>query len=242
LLCHQGGFVDSDGSFGVYQKAFGVPSMASLLEGKTPYSPQRAQLQYEPMSQFSYSDLGYCIIEQVIEDVMGKSFTELLETLVLKPLGMRTSCILLEPSLGYKESLTFGHSKKGELVEGGRAYYPFAAAAGLWCSSGDLALLLMETFNGLKGEGVLSVSREYIHDMMSPQGGIPWCGLGVFLEGEGADLELSSFGWGVGYQCLLLGYVHRQEGAVIMTNTDTGVHQLKGFIGDVVRVLYGENV
>ncbi len=74
-----------------------------------------------------------------------------------------------------------------------------------------------------------------------PQGCKPWSGLGVFLDTVETNLEMTSFGWGQGYQCMLLGYPYRGFGAIVMTNTDTGVHQLEGFIGEAVAMILCQN-
>jgi len=60
-------------------------------------------------------------------------------------------------------------------------------------------------------------------------------GLGVFLDGAGEQLEISSLGWGVGYQCMLVAYPHLDKGFVAMINTDTGVHQMQGLLGEIYR-------
>jgi hypothetical protein len=47
------------------------------------------------------------------------------------------------------------------------------------------------------------------------------------------EFKFSSLGWGVGFQCMMVAYPNLKTGLVIMTNTDLGVHQLKGIIGEV---------
>lgn len=39
----------------------------------------------------------------------------------------------------------------------------------------------------------------------------------------------------MGYQCMLMGYPCLKTGVVLRTNTDSGVHQPKGFIGEYNR-------
>ncbi|RID82836.1 hypothetical protein D1970_17765 [Mesobacillus zeae] len=73
--------------------------------------------------------------------------------------------------------------------------------------------------------------------MISLQGCKEWAGLGVFLDGTGQELEISSLGWGLGIQCMMVAYPYLETGAVIMTNADLGVHQLKGMIGEVYKSL-----
>ncbi len=115
--------------------------------------------------------------------------------------------------------------------------YPYPAAAGMWCTSKDLALLLIEVYDLIKGNGKLEISQSTILEMIKPQVCKPWSGLGVFLDTVETNLEISSFGWGVGFQCMFIGFPNKGSGAVIMTNTDTGVHQLKGFVGELLTTM-----
>ena len=107
--------------------------------------------------------------------------------------------------------------------------YPYPAAAGLWTTSSDLALLVIDVMSALKKESKVGISANQVNEMITPQGCKEWTGLGVFLDGE----EVSSLGWGVGFQCMLVAYPRLGSGLIIMTNTDQGVHQLEGIIGEV---------
>ncbi|GGB41173.1 hypothetical protein GCM10011409_18380 [Lentibacillus populi] len=72
-------------------------------------------------------------------------------------------------------------------------------------------------------------------EMISSQGCKEWTGLGLFLDSLGKDFEVSSLGWGKGFQCMIVAFPYLETGLVIMTNTDLGVHQLKGIIGEVYK-------
>lgn len=74
LLSHQAGIVDPEGSFSELDSNQGIPSMVELLMGRTSYCKKPIKVMYEPGSEFHYSDAGYCIIQQLIEDVCGQSF------------------------------------------------------------------------------------------------------------------------------------------------------------------------
>lgn len=73
--------------------------------------------------------------------------------------------------------------------------------------------------------------------MISPQGCTKWTGLGVFLEYSNEDLQIHSLGWGVGFQCMMVCNPYRGNGAVIITNSDLGVHQKDGIIGEILKML-----
>ncbi|GAB6110074.1 serine hydrolase domain-containing protein [Fusibacter bizertensis] len=233
LLCHQAGFIDPDGSFGVYNSAEKKPSILDLLVGNSSYYLERAEVKYEPFTDCIYSDLGYCIIELLISESLGISFEEAITQMVFEPLLMKDSRIVDSPKDLQNLNFVWGHTKEGRVIDAGQTVYPYHAAAGMWCTSKDLAQLVIEVYNLMKGNGKLEIEQSLMLEMVKPQGCKPWSGLGVFLDTVDTNLEMSSFGWGVGFQCMFVGYPKDGTGAIIMTNTDTGVHQLKGFIGEL---------
>ncbi|MFD2561461.1 serine hydrolase [Aquimarina rubra] len=81
----------------------------------TKYSPKelallisKVKLSYEPGTTFYYSSLGYILLGTILEEVSGKSFAELLETKITKPLGLKNTgfasneFIKNETAKGYK--------------------------------------------------------------------------------------------------------------------------------------------
>ena len=237
LLSHQAGFIDPDKSFSEYNSTEGIPTMFDLLEGQTSYYPEAAAVKYGPGSDFLYSDLGFCIIEQLIEDTSKKPYITLMNELIFQPLNMKSSTLEHTIPEAKKHSFACGHNKDGQLVDDKYPIYPYSAAAGLWSTPTDLSHLVIELINSLNGNSKLGISKKTIHEMISPQGCSKWAGLGVFLDYSDDKLEISSLGWGVGFQCIMVAYPHLGTGAVIMTNSDLGVHQTKALIGETVKAL-----
>ncbi|MDF2067311.1 hypothetical protein [Bacillus sp. Cr_A10] len=65
-------------------------------------------------------------------------------------------------------------------------------------------------------------------------------GLGVFLDHSEQELEITSLGSGVSFQCMMVAHLNLETGIVIMTNTDLGVHQTSGIIGEIIKSLEKE--
>ncbi len=107
----------------------------------------------------------------------------------------------------------------------------------MWTTPTDLALLVIELIQSIKGKGKLGISSGKCEEMVCSQGNTEWSGLGLFLDHTAQEVEISSFRWGVGSQCMLVAYPYSGNGFVIMTNTDLGVHQMKGIIGEVYNAL-----
>ncbi|MFJ5714310.1 serine hydrolase domain-containing protein [Neobacillus sp. NPDC093127] len=236
LLCHQSGVTDPDGSFAELNFTQEFPVMVDLLEGRTPYCNVPIEVMYEPGSDFQYSDAGFCLIQQLIEDRLGKSFYDVMNEHIFEPLKMKNSSFLQTIPQARKKDFSCGH-KNGKIVSAKYPIYPYPAASGLWTTPYDLAILVIEFMSSLKGESRIGLSPIKAKEMINSQGCKKWTGLGVFLDGSEREIEISSLGWGVGFQCMMVAYPYLETGAVIMTNTDLGVHQLKGIIGEVYNSL-----
>ncbi|WP_434607033.1 serine hydrolase domain-containing protein [Bacillus paranthracis] len=237
LLSHQSGIIDPPNSFEHYTLAQGRPNMAELLAGKTSYCSVPIEVTYKPESEFHYSDANFCIIELLLEDITGKPFNLLLEEYIFQPMQMKNSTIFSPKDIAKTDAFACGHNKDGTVTNEKYPFYPFAAASGIWTTPTDLSTLLIEIIHSLQGKGKLKLSQKTVQDMTSPQGCSKWTGLGVFLDDSNEDLQIYSLGWGVGFQCMMVCYPYRDNGAVIMTNTDLGVHQMEGIIGEILKTL-----
>ncbi|WP_152393085.1 serine hydrolase domain-containing protein [Paenibacillus guangzhouensis] len=237
LLCHQSGIMDPTGSFQERHEDQSPLRMADLLDGNTPYCIEPVTVKYEPGSEFHYSDAGYCVIQQLIEDVMGRPFDMILEELILSPLHMTNSLILQAMPVEHLDRFASGHHRNGAVVPRTYTIYPYPAAAGLWSTSEDLARLTKELLDSLRGQGQLGIPQAYAREMITAQGCREWTGLGVFLNESGQETMFSSLGWGVGYQCMITCDPASASATVFMTNGDTGVHQLEGLIGEIIRAM-----
>ncbi|PDY45978.1 serine hydrolase domain-containing protein [Bacillus pseudomycoides] len=237
LLSHQSGIIDPDKSFDIYNPIQGKPTILQILQGKTSYCSVPIEVQYEPESNFHYSDAGFCIIEQLLEDVCGKPFDQLLQEEIFEPLSMNNSTLECPTQNITNERFACGHDKDGHVIDGKYPFYPYSAAAGIWSTPTDLAALVMEIIHSLQGNSKLELSSKIMKEIISPQGCSKWTGLGVFLDNPKQEIQISSLGWGVGFQCMIVAYPYRGTGAVIMTNSDLGVHQNEGIIGEIVNLL-----
>ncbi len=237
LLCHQSGIIDPVNSFSTLNAAHAKPSMVNLLNGTTPYCQSPIEVSGEPWHAFHYSDAGFCIIQLLIEDVMAQSFDSIIEEHIFKPLTMTHSTFSTTFASSKEQSFASGHHKNGKSVTDNYPIYPYPAACGLWTSPADLAKLLLELINALKGSSKIGISANLVKELIQPQGAKEWAGLGVFLEGSGQEVEISSLGWGIGFQCMLVLFPYIEKGMIVMTNTDLGVHQMQGIIGELYKSL-----
>jgi CubicO group peptidase (beta-lactamase class C family) len=236
LLSHTAGFRDIDGSFEPYIKGDVIPSNLDLLTGATPYNSEAVCPKYTPETDFAYSDAGYCVIEQILQDTTGKNICQLAVELVFKPLGLKNTLFwqIGEEeklfSMYHEEKLAVGHDNGGKIVEQIRARYPNIGGAALWSTSDELSIIAIDIIKSYKdGSGIL-LSAETANLMLT-------LGLGVFLANDNSHPFFFSQGWGVGMQCKLLAYYKEERGVTVMTNSDPGIEQDKALVGEIITAI-----
>ncbi|OPA78688.1 hypothetical protein BVG16_12580 [Paenibacillus selenitireducens] len=238
LLAHQAGFIDPEGSFDVYQEQSPFPTPKDLLSGRTKYNSEAVEVKYTPDSEFHYSDTGFTILELIIEDVMGESFSSAMDRLVFAPLGLQKTFFwngLSKPRCAEAARLTVGHDKHGNMVTGTRVHYPNLSGAGLWTTPSEMALIAIEVIKSWGGDLTSLLSPASAQKMLTGYGCAQYVGLGVFLSQANGEPYMISKGWGIGYQCMLVTYPRQKCGIVVMTNSEPGKPQEQAFIGEVIR-------
>lgn len=242
ILAHQAGFIDPKGSFDTIHRNDNIPKPKELLSGTTRYCPEPAKINYEPGTQFRYSDMGYVIAELLIEDVTGESFLSAMNKLVLEPLGLSKSFFWnggSNPSVE-SDALTAGHDKFGNVVSEKRAHYPNLSGAGFWTTPSELSTVSKQILNSLKADTNSFLSSELIQTMTAGYGCNKRVGLGIFLSSANGEPYLYSQGWGIGYQSMLVLYPCQNGGIVVMMNSEPGKPQHESLIGEVIRGLCTE--
>jgi CubicO group peptidase (beta-lactamase class C family) len=218
LLSHSSGLADR-ADFQGFASSEPFPSLVEILEGRNPKLPQQVQLTYVPGTQWRYSGSGYCVMQQLVEDVTGKRFPAVARELVLKPLSM-TNSSFEQPLLPERARIAAtGHKIGGDPVPGKWFALP-EALGGLWTTPTDLARFIIETQKSKAGETNRILSPAMTGQMLTRQ--VRNWGLGLGLEGEGQAARFQHGGSVGGFECNLVGYVGTGQGAVVMTSGSQG--------------------
>jgi CubicO group peptidase (beta-lactamase class C family) len=219
LLSHTGGLTVH--GFPGYARNAAVPTLVQVLDGAPPANTPAVRATTMPGLQFSYSGGGYCVLQQLLIDLTGREFSELLRDLVLEPLGMRDS--------GYEQPLpqerwgqaASGHRIGGAPVHGDWHVYPEMAAAGLWTTPSDLLRFAAAVQQAAAGADDAIIPRPLAEELLTPHATNQAIGLGLFLQGEGRTRRFEHGGDDQGFVALLTAYVELGLGAVVMTNSDS---------------------
>jgi CubicO group peptidase (beta-lactamase class C family) len=198
-----------------------LPSLLDVLEGRRPANTPPIRAVLLPGSQFRYSGSHYSVLQQLLIDITGAPFPELMRELVFEPLNMRNSSYDQSFPDARPDSTAVGHYIGGEPVYGKWRVQPEMAGAGLWTSPSDLALLAIEIQSAANDQPTSFLRQSSVSQALTPQVSDQY-GLGTGLEGTGAARRFGHSGDNIGYKCLSTAYVERGMGAVVMTNGDDG--------------------
>ncbi|UCE41889.1 MAG: serine hydrolase [Candidatus Aminicenantes bacterium] len=219
LLNHSGGITVH--GFRGYAVNEEVPTLAQLLDGKSPANSAPIRVDMLPGLRFRYAGGGYCIVQQTMIDIEKRTFPEIMRETVLEPLEMNNSTYE-QPLPPEKIShAAAGYRPDGNLVEGKRHTYPEMAAAGLWTTPSDLARFAIEIQLSLKNKSNRVLSKELMDEMLSPFVS-PTGGLGLFLQKREDAVYFNHGGANEGFRCYLIAHKDKGYGAAIMANSDNG--------------------
>lgn len=212
-----------------------IPSVVQILDGTAPANTPPVRTDFVPGSRWRYSGGGYTVMQQLMVDVTGAEFPELMKNSVLSPLDMKNSSYQqpLPPELA-KLTAT-GHYNNRSSVEGRWHIYPEMAAAGLWTTPSDLARFAIGIQNAYAGKSGSVLSRSMARQMLTDQKNRD--GLGVFLQGDSTMLRFGHNGRDEGFDALLTASMDKGQGIVIMINANDNSHMM-GRIVDFIADYY----
>ena len=220
------GLLSITGGIGVpgflgYETGAPLPTLTQILDGAPPANSPPVTVIAVPGSAYHYSGGGYEIAEALMQDATAKPFPQLMQDLVLRPMGMTDSSFDQPPSAAFAARAASGHFSDSKELPGRWHVFPEHAAAGLWSTPTDLAKLLVQLADVWQGLSSIFLRRETLEEMLMPQSGGPY-GLGAAVAGDGASLVLMKRGQNIGYQGYLILYPASGQGMVVMTNSDNG--------------------
>lgn len=199
-----------------------VPSADAIIAGRLPSNTPRMRFDSFPGAQCSYSGGGYVVLQLMLERITSMGFAELMQKVVLQPLGMTRSWYGdLSPdetnfARAYFTAVAPAAAKRGYHIQ------PELAAAGLWTTPSDLLKAVSAIQQSLDtGTGFL---KQETAKLMLTQAGTTWgiVGLGWCINdvgfGHGGDNE-------PGYNAYVMGFHgagQPRSGIAIMTNSGLG--------------------
>lgn len=215
VLSHTGGF-SVDGYTGVTKKEKVCTLEESLLSPRN-----KLMIVNEPGKKFQYSGGGYTLLQLLIEEVTGMSYSKYMRDEILTPLGMNNSTFDLEDGLEYKVSNA--HGIFGWQLP--RYYFTELAAAGMYTTIEDMTKFIEANVIGNKGElpgrGVLSPeSISLMHKRVNRV--VPY-GLGYYVRNLPGGYKIVAHGGkNKGWNAQFAMFPKQRNGLIVVTNSVNG--------------------
>jgi CubicO group peptidase (beta-lactamase class C family) len=220
--------------FSGYASDEALPTVVQILNGEKPANTVPIRVDTVPGTIWRYSGGGYVAMQLLLSEVTQKGVPQLLNELVLRPIGMTRSTFEEPLPKNLWASAATPYREDGEPVKGGWHTYPEITPAGLWTTPSDIARMAIEVQNEYAGRSNKILSIEMMHEMLKHQKD-DW-GLGFALEAPGHKLRFSHGGSNEGFRCTLQAYTEAPgQGIVIMTNGDQGWNLLNEILRSVSK-------
>ena len=229
LLTHSAGLTMH--GFPGYAADAPVPSLIQVLNGEKPANTAPVRVDTVPGTIWRYSGGGYTVMQQLLIDVLKKPFPEIMRSLVLEPAGMTHSTYEQPPPAARAQQAATAHLR-GQALKGRYHTYPEMAAAGLWTTPTDLAILAIELQKSLAGKSNRILSKNMTSQMLSKQ--FQNWGLGAAVTMKGQTVEFSHGGVDEGFEAYWVGFSDGR-GAAVMTNGDRGSEFAMEIIRSIAR-------
>ena len=243
LLSHTAGINRPQSMYAIEEGS--SPTLLDVLDGRRPAINDPVTVGSLPGSRHRYSNIGYDVIQLLIEETTGKPFAEVMRTEIFEPLEMASCTYEFPFSAATLERVARPHD--AQMKPWMNDLHPSALAhGGLLCTSGDLAKLAVELIRVYQGASDRILSRHTLEQMLVSQqdpedeiGGFNGQGLGVFLLEDGQTLYFAHHGYSIpGTCCLLIVNPSRGDAAAIMANGADGfalICEVTAAVADVYR-------
>ena len=178
LLSHSSG-VTRDMEREITKTREETPTVEAMLTDPSNLDEDEDVVNFEPGAQYAYSNVGYAILQLVIEETTQQSFPDYMQQTVFEPLQMTNSTFLLESRPGLE--LVSLYDRDGNTTQ--PTNFTGLAAAGLYTSVEDL-LKLMQATTG-KNPVLNTSTLDKMNTPVTFINDIPVYGLGPHLYSQG---------------------------------------------------------
>jgi CubicO group peptidase (beta-lactamase class C family) len=209
-----------------------APTLVQIFNGEKPANTAPIRVDFVPGSDERYSGGGITIEQQLMIDVSGKQFPDLMRETVLAKVGM-TDSSYEQPLPAARAAFTAsGAYGDGKPVHGKWHVYPEMAAAGLWTTPMDLAKFAIEIALSRQGKSNKVLSQKTTQEMLTPQSKNFGIGFGLNSKHPG---EFGHNGADEGFQALLVMNSDTGQGAALMADSDYGILVAEEYLRSVAK-------
>jgi len=216
LLNHSAGM--NVHAFDGYNKDEAVPTLLEVLNGTSPANSNPITVDKIPGENFWLSAGGYTIVQQIMMDIEGKKFPEIMNELVLQPLEMNNSTFNQPFTAEQLKRAATGYLRDGSMVEGKWHTYPELASNGLWTTAEDLAKFIINIQQIQKDNGNKGLSKDLKEMMLTPLVEDRY-GLGFLIYDLNDEIYFEHHGWSTGFYSRMTAHKNNDYGVVVLANS-----------------------
>ena len=156
LLYHRSGLRDViNDDFATYLTYYTKPqTRAQMIERIA-----KTGVNFTPDSTFRYCNSGFILLTYILEDATGKSFEQLLNEQIVKPLGLRNTGIGITP-IDPKKGFARSFSVTGETLPETDSSVPLGAGA-MYSTTSDLLKFFNALTSGYFGKGIYEQMKDF---------------------------------------------------------------------------------
>ncbi|MCP4710543.1 MAG: beta-lactamase family protein, partial [Planctomycetes bacterium] len=120
---------------------------------------------FTPGTQYGYSGEGFLYLQRVVEHITGQPLNDMMQQMLLKPIGMTSSSYTWESM--YDELASAGHDPEGNVKPNRRLYDQANSAFSLYCTPDDYARFILEVIKEDRSTPY-SLNQKSIAEMLTP--------------------------------------------------------------------------
>jgi len=237
LLTHTSGIKDYSDEFD-YRKDYTDDEMLAVM--------QALPLDFEPGTQWNYSNSGYLILGLLTTKLAGKHWSEFQSERLFAPLGMKTTRVISERDIVLHRAAGYEHDDNGELVN-----QEWVAPTLNRCADGALYFSL----DDLAAWEIALEARVF----MSPESFAAWWtpakptlgsrypyGFGWFLTEQRGEPVVEHGGSWQGFRASITRYSEQRLAVMVLSNDATAMpeamsHQIAGLVEPRLRMRSAES-
>lgn len=232
LLSHRAGL--NVPGFPGFEQGEALPTILEQFDGIGASNTQPLRVVMEPGTKFRYSGGGYLLAQQLMMDVTGMPFDEIIRKEILEPLGMKHSYYNHPPSSEQLKFVAAGHDENGDVIAEKFRIHTDLAASGLWTTPSDYALFIIGLQNSIQGLPNSLLSAPSAKAMITVENGP--MGIGVFVSSRKTVNYMVHPGNNWGFYSIYFAHPEKGYGVVVFTNHDNG----SALVNEIVRAVAHE--
>ena len=233
-----------------YKPGQPLPTLVQMLDGEEPANSKPVRVDFVPGTKQRYSGGGFLVLQQLMIDVTGKPYPQIMRDLVLDPLGLPDSTYEQPLPSARVAAAASGRDRNGEPLTQKWNVLPEMALGGLWTTPSDLGRIGIEVALSDHGKSNRVLSESMTREMLrlqvdpnieSPDGYTMRMGLGWFLGDESDPGRFEHGGVNVGFISEFVMWDSGHGVAVMLNNwSNLGQSVARSLIGNIAKE-YGWN-